>query len=139
MDTGVVLILFFSAILIFGGLLFAFISRKSSHFDIEKYRCKWMGIEGRLDKNNPQSFVLCILQADSLLDKALKDKNVSGKTMGERMKKMSSKWSRENDLWTAHKIRNKIAHEPDSLKLDYIQTKKALAQFKQGLKDIGAI
>lgn len=139
MDTTVALILFSSVILIFGGLLFAFISRKSTVIDVEKYRCKWLEIENSIDKSNPQTFVLGILKADSLLDKALREKGVAGKTMGERMRSMKGKWTKENDLWTAHKIRNKLAHESDSFTIDYKQTRAALAQFKQGLKDMGAI
>jgi hypothetical protein len=67
---------------------------------------------------------------------ALKERGVRGNTMGERMK--NSSWSNANAVWAAHKIRNKIAHEAD-VAVDYDTARRALASFKQGLKDVGAI
>jgi len=51
---------------------------------------------------------------------------------------MQTKWSNANNVWTAHKLRNQIAHEPD-VRLDYDGARRALTAFKQALKDIGAI
>ena len=79
---------------------------------------------------------MSVLHADKLLDQALKDKGVAGNTMGERMK--VTKWSNVNAVWASHKLRNQLAHEPDA-KVDYTTARRALAGFKQGLKDIGAI
>lgn len=142
MDPSITLILFVAAILIGGGMLFTIISiskRGSKSLDVEKYRSRWMKIESQLDNKNTDSYTLSILNADSLLDKALKEKGIAGKTMGERMKQMQGKWTNGNGLWAAHKIRNKIAHEPETLNLDYARTKQALVAFKQALKDVGAI
>lgn len=142
MDPSVTAMLFVAAILIGGGLLFAIVSLSKRGFrslDVQKYRSRWIEIEGQLDRNNPQSFTLCILQADSLLDKALKDRGVSGKTMGERMRQMQGKWTNGNGLWAAHKLRNRIAHESETVNIDYNRARQALISFKQGLKDVGAI
>ena len=142
MDQPIALTLFFSAILIFGGVLFVAISvakRGVRSLDVEKYRCRWMEIEGKLSRSDTSSYPLCILHADSLLDKALRERGVNGKTMGERMKQYQGKWTNGNGVWAAHKLRNRIAHESDSLQLDYDRTRHALVAFKQGLKDVGAI
>ena len=58
--------------------------------------------------------------------------------MGERMKQLQTKWTNANNVWGAHKIRNRIAHESD-VKLSYDETRRALAAFKQALKDVGAV
>lgn len=142
MDPSITAMLFAAAILIGGGLLFAIVSlskRSSRALDVQKYRSRWMQIEGQLDRNNPQTFTICILHADSLLDKALKERGVSGKTMGERMKQMQGKWTNGNGVWAAHKLRNRVAHEPETLDLDYKRVRQALISFKQALKDVGAI
>ncbi len=142
MDQPIALIFFFAAILIFGGILFAIIAftkRGIRSLDVEKYRCRWMEIEGQLVKDDPKTYSLCILNADSLLDKALREKNIPGKTMGERMKQLQGKWTNGNGVWAAHKLRNRIAHEPEGLNLDYDRTRQALGSFKQALKDVGAI
>ena len=141
MDQTLSIIFFFAAILIFGGLLFAVIAlarRGPRGLDVEKYRSRWMTIEQQLKRDEASSYPMCVLNADKLLDQALQEKGVQGTTMGERMKTMQPKWSNANNVWTAHKLRNQIAHEPD-VKLSYDATRRALSSFKQALKDIGAI
>lgn len=141
MDQTLSIIFFFAAILIFGGLLFAVIAlsrRGPRGLDVEKYRSRWMTIEQQLVRDETNSYAMSILNADKLLDQALQEKGVSGTTMGERMKAMQSKWSNANNVWTAHKLRNQIAHEPD-VRLNYEGARRALASFKQALKDVGAI
>lgn len=141
MDATVSAILFVSAVLIFGGLLFAVISfTKNSPraLDRDKYRSKWMTIETKLSRDSADSHVLCVLEADKLLDQALRDRGMAGNTMGERMKQHQGGWTNGNGVWAAHKLRNKLAHETD-VRIDYIRAKQALVAYKQGLKDLGAI
>ena len=141
MDQTTTIILFFAAILIVGGLLFVFVSiAKNSprELDVEKYRSRWLSIETSLSRNNEGSQTLCILNADKLLDQALRDRGIPGKTMAERMKSCQGKWTNGNGLWAAHKVRNRLAHETDAT-IDYDRAKQALVAYKQGLKDLGAI
>lgn len=141
MDQTLTIIFFFSAILIFGGLLFAFISF-SKHspraMDQTKYRSRWMAIESKLTRGEENSYTVCILDADKLLDQALRDRGLAGKTMADRMKQFQGKWSNGNGVWAAHKVRNKLAHEPDA-RVDYERARQALVAYKQALKDVGAI
>lgn len=133
------LVFFLAAVLIVGAILFAVITMTKggrTHLDVDKYRSKWLEIEQKLTKDDVASHQLCILNADKLLDQALREKGVPGNTMGERMK--VTKWSNANAVWTAHKLRNQIAHESD-VTIDYMAARRALASFKQGLKDIGAV
>jgi len=141
MDQSLSVIFFLASILIFGGLLFAVIvlARKGPRpLDVDKYRTRWMTVEQQLKRDEVGSYQLCVLNADKLLDQALKDRGIQGETMGDRLKQMKSKWSNANNVWSAHKLRNKIAHETD-VKLDYNGARQALSAFKQALKDVGAI
>lgn len=141
MDQNVSIILFFAAILIFAGLLFTIIAltkRGPRQLDVEKYRAEWMKIEGKLRRDDEASYQLCVLNADKLLDRALIERGVEGKTMGERMKKMQAVWSDANAVWSAHKLRNHIAHEQE-VSVNYDASRRALSCFKQALKDVGAI
>lgn len=104
--------------------------------DVERYRRSWMQIERQLVRDNEQSYHLAILNADKLLDQALKQLHVKGDTMGERMKVTT--WSNPNAVWASHKLRNRVAHENDVV-IRYDEARRALAGFKQGLRDIGAI
>jgi len=141
MDQSITILFFFSAILIFGGLLFVFISLSKNSprtLDQNKYRSRWMAIETRLKRDDENSFTVCILDADKLLDQALRDRGLAGKTMAERMKQFQGKWTNGNGVWAAHKLRNRLAHETDA-RVDYDRTRQALVAYKQGLKDTGAI
>lgn len=141
MDTSISVIFFFAAILIFAAILFAVISltkRGTQHLDVDKYRTRWMAIEQQLKREEQSSYPMSVLNADTLLDQALREKGIQGSTMGERMKQLQKTWSNANNVWGAHKLRNRIAHESD-VPLDYENTRRTLMAFKQALKDVGAI
>jgi hypothetical protein len=132
MDQTVTVIFFFSAILIFGGLLFVVISLAKNSprvLDQNKYRSRWMAIESKLQRNDENTYTLCVFDADKLLDQALRDRGLSGKTMAERMKQYQGKWSNGNGVWAAHKLRNRLAHETD-VRIDYDRARQALIAFK---------
>lgn len=135
-----ILIITFALALLLGGVALAFLTLRGGrkYLDTEKYRSKWLAIEQQLQRDNDSSYQLAILNADKLLDHALKERGFSGNTMGERMKSAKSVWLNTKNVWTAHKIRNQIAHEAE-VKLSYDATRRALAAFKQALKDLGAI
>lgn len=141
MDQSLNMIFFVAAVLIVAGLLFAIISLTKNSprtLDIEKYRSRWMSIETGLRRDDSNTHSMSVLNADKLLDQALRERGLSGKTMGERMKQFQGKWTNGNGVWAAHKLRNRIAHETD-VQVDYDRAKQALVAFKQGLKDLGAI
>src|SRR5690606_26885571 len=102
------------------------------------YRLRWLKIEQQLRRDTPGSHHLTVLEADKLLDMALKERGFRGNTMGERMKAAKDSWSNAGAVWGAHKLRNQIAHETDT-RVSYDDARRALANFKRGLKDLGAI
>lgn len=129
------------AIIIVGVFVFIAISstgRLSHRFDVEDYQTRFLKIENSLTRENKLSYNAAVIEADKLLDRALMELGVPGKTMGERLKASSNRFSQLNSVWYAHKQRNQIAHEQD-FNLEYNQAKHALASFRQALKDLGAI
>lgn len=112
--------------------------RTSPALNKQRYQAKWLEIEHGLARDNPSSYALAVLNADKLLDLALKERRFKGQTMGERMKAANAAWKNPNHVWGAHKIRNQLAHESD-FHIDHQTALRALAAFKQGLKDLGAI
>lgn len=138
--SGTSSLLFLLAILVVGVVLFAiifFTRRIPKGINREEFQEKWLEIENSVT-DDYGSQQLAILNADRLLDKALKLLNYKGDTMGERMTSASRVFSKREAVWTAHKLRNKLAHE-DGVKLHRPLTKKVLASFKQALKDLGAL
>ena len=126
--------------LVGAGILFLVANgrRGGSALDVDRYRTSWLQIESQLVKNQESSYHLAILNADKLLDQALKQRGFKGTTMGERMKAAKETWSNANNVWAAHKLRNRIAHEPD-VRVSYDDSRRSLSAFKQALKDVGAI
>ena len=139
MDGGVVT--FIIAILIVAVFIFIAIlltGKRGHHFNIEAYQTRFLEIENKLKQDNPATFMITIIEADKLLDKALIEMGVPGKTMGDRLKRSGDKFEDINAVWRVHKLRNAIAHETD-LEIGYKQALNALAIYKQALKNLGAI
>lgn len=116
----------------------ALTGKRSHTFDVEEYQTRWLKVENGLVRGDPRSYSLSVIEADKLLDKALNEMGLPGKTMGERLKRVTDKFEKPNAVWSAHKLRNQIAHE-HGFDVDYAQASRALAAFKQALKDLGAI
>ena len=129
------------AILIVGIFVFIAIlltSGKRYSFDKEDYQADFLAIENGLVKDNKLSYNASVIEADKLLDKALNEMGVPGKTMGDRLKKSGPKFSQLNSVWYAHKLRNQIAHER-GFSVEYTQARHALQTYRQALQDLGAI
>jgi hypothetical protein len=135
------LLAFIAGILVVGILLIIVITitkKGPAQLDVDKYRSKWLAIEQQLKRGEVSSYHMAVLSADKLLDQALRERAIKGETMGGRMKTLQGTWSNANTVWSAHKLRNQIAHEAD-VRVTYDDARRALAGFKQALKDVGAI
>ncbi|USN97028.1 MAG: hypothetical protein H6797_02440 [Candidatus Nomurabacteria bacterium] len=138
MDASIIIL--FAIVIVLGVVMFALItfSKRGGKLDVDKYRVNWLAIEQSLVKGEEATYHLAILNADKLVDQALRDRGYGGQTMGDRIKSTRGQLSHRNDLWTAHKLRNRIAHET-GVRVSYDQTRRALSGFKHTLKDLGAI
>lgn len=138
MDSLVVIM--FIVVIVIGIGLLAIITltrKKPPGIDQQTFRSNWLKIENNL-KDDEASRHLAILNADKLLDTALKARGFKGATMGERLKSARNSFKNNNAIWAAHKLRNKIAHESD-IQIKAQTAKYALGAFKAGLKDLGAL
>ncbi|MDR1970206.1 MAG: hypothetical protein LBQ11_02590 [Candidatus Nomurabacteria bacterium] len=111
---------------------------KNGLLDQKEYRVRWLEIENGLEIKNVANYQFAVLAADKLLDQALRDLDLEGDTIDDRLKNAKNKFSNLNTVRAARKIRNRIAHEAD-VNLDLTSTKQALAAFKKALKELGAI
>lgn len=129
------------AVVIVGSLLIIFIqitSRRNNRLNQEAYRKVWRAISDRVNVRSSDSMQMTIVKADKLLDKAMRDYGVKGQTMGERLKARKGYWSSENTLWSAHKLRNQIAHE-EEIKLSEKTFRRAMVSYEEALRDLGAL
>ena len=123
---------------IVGAVYLMVTTKHGSQLNVQRYQTKWLEIENSVTRDNAASWQLAIMNADKLLDQALRERRFRGQTMGERMKSAQKTWKNANHVWGAHKIRNQLAHEVNA-NVTYDITLRSLSAFKQGLKDLGAI
>ncbi|NCU37442.1 hypothetical protein EOL96_00030 [Candidatus Saccharibacteria bacterium] len=123
---------------VIGVVYLMFATKNGPNLNIARYQTRWLEIENGIVKDNAATWQMAIINADKLLDQALRDKRIKGSTMGERMKSANKLWRNADHIWSAHKIRNRLAHETDAT-VNYEITLRAMSAFKQGLKDLGAI
>lgn len=112
--------------------------KHSYTFDVEEYQTRWLKIENSLQRDDPRTYNMSVINADKLLDRALNEMGTPGKTMADRLKRVTNRFEKPNAVWSAHKLRNQIAHE-DDFEVDFNQANRALAAIRQALKDLGAI
>lgn len=96
----------------------------------------WVQVE--LHLTTPATLALAISEADKLFDVALRAAGVPGNTLGERLKAAESHFdpSQYNQLWNAHKLRNRLAHEV-GVSIDKQETETAVRSLQRGITRLG--
>ncbi|PID99265.1 hypothetical protein CSA80_00650 [Candidatus Saccharibacteria bacterium] len=112
------------------------LSRRKPKLNVAQYEKRWKELQQLL--KDRATWPLAIIDADKLLDEALKERRYKGKTMGERLVAAQHDIKYNDDVWFGHKLRNKLVHEND-IKLKERDVKEALLGIKAALKDLGAL
>lgn len=104
--------------------------------DKEHFKNEWNDVmELFKDKKTQQ---MSIIHADKLLDEALKCLGYYGNNMAERLVAAKAKLQHRDEVWSAHKLRNKIVHE--TLHEPSEKTMKtALQGYYKTFKDLGVL
>lgn len=76
---------------------------------------------------------LAIIEADKLLDHALRSMAMPGQTLGERLKSAAYRYPTIREVWGAHRLRNQLVHDT-SFEIGNRQARQALDDFKAALK-----
>jgi hypothetical protein len=124
--------------LIVGRIANFFAGRKFEGSDRRAMQKRWAEIESMIDAPGEMSRKLAVLEADKLLDQALKSLAMPGTTLGERLKFAAYKYPDLKEVWWAHKVRNQLAHEA-TYHLEAGLARKAVKAFKKALTRLGAI
>ena len=111
------------------------VGRNHPGLDRAYYMDAWQKIH--IKSRAEETWSLAVIDADKLLDHALRKKNFAGKTMAERMVSAKDIFSRRQLVWEAHKYRNQLVHE--EVKINEAKIKNALVGYRAALKDLGAI
>lgn len=96
---------------------------------------RWLNIQGRIAKGDDANMKLAIIEADKMLNKLLYFMGYRDKDMGEKLKQMTSaQLPNLEDIWLAHKVRNRIVHEPDH-HLTRSETESAITAYEKAFKE----
>jgi hypothetical protein len=97
---------------------------------------KWAEVQTLLAMKNEHGYKLAVLEADKLLDVALKTLQYPGENLGQRLKVAVARRPDLRPVWQAHILRNKIAHDTHIV-VKRGQTMQAIKQFRIALKKLG--
>lgn len=79
----------------------------------KQVRAAWEQIETLAASVNPSEWNMAVIRADALLDDLLLHKGYEGPTFADRLRIVDPTILRSLDrVWSAHRLRNMIAHEP---------------------------
>lgn len=130
------LIVAIAVLLVIVGLASWLTRRKPSKLNKDYFGKRWH--EAQALCGHEETWPLAIINADKLVDEALKKSKYHGKTMGERLISAEKDIQDKDGVWFAHKLRNKLVHEEHN-KLKKKEVMDALLGFRAALKDLGAL
>ncbi len=101
-------------------------------------RDRLQDVNDHVTSDNPNDWKLAIIEADIMLDEALKELGYAGASLGERLRGLTPRQLPSiNDAWEAHKVRNEIAHGG----MDFVLTRKlaedTIKQYRRVFNDLG--
>jgi hypothetical protein len=123
-------------LLVVGVVFFIRWRRRPRALDKPYFQRKWRKLQKLC--SDKMTWREAVIEADTLLDEALKKKRFSGKNMGERLVKAQRLLTDNDKVWFSHKLRAKLETEPKA-KLQEKIVKDALLGTRQALKDLGAL
>ncbi len=98
-------------------------------------RARFDGVEAHIRSPHQNDWKVAILEADALFDEILKYKGFKGATMGDRLKAVSRTLLPNIDaIWSAHRLRNRVAHEGGTYELSERDAKEAIDAYRMALK-----
>lgn len=99
----------------------------------------WRGIKRHFFAGDENSLRIALLEADKVLEEALRLNGFQGETLGDRLKSAKPEdLPNLEQIWEAHKLRNRLVHETD-FKLNRDLAERALTAYEQAFKDLGLL
>jgi hypothetical protein len=109
---------------------------QTSHLNTSYFTERWKELQKHCKTR--KTWPLAVIDADALLDEALRRGHFKGKTTGERLVSAQHTLSSNEAVWFGHKLCNRVAKE-DVRKLKKQEILQALNGFRQALRDLGAL
>lgn len=101
---------------------------------------RWKKVLDLSYSNNPSDWRLAILEADIMLEEALRARGHAGDGLGEMLKGIDrSDMLTIESAWEAHKVRNRIAHAGGEFELNERETRRVISHFEEVFKELEVI
>lgn len=96
---------------------------------------EWAKIETHFFKGDENDLKIAIIEADKLLEEALRESGVRGANLGERLKSLKAdRLPNIDQVWQAHRLRNDIVHQ-STFKLKRDLAERALNIYEETLRN----
>jgi hypothetical protein len=110
--------------------------RRKPQLNVEAFTEQWQMLQKMCA--NRKTWPQAIIEADDLLDAALRKRRYKGKTTGERLVAAQHDLSGNDTVWFSHKYRKQM-DDIDVRTLKKKDVAAALTGFRQALRDLGAL
>lgn len=110
---------------------------KQLHNGTKSENQRWQEIQQHINTESPNDWKLAIIEADIMLGEALTDAGYAGVSIGEQLKSASpTQLTTLDDAWTAHRVRNRIAHEGGDFILTKAMANEAIVKYERSLREL---
>jgi hypothetical protein len=101
---------------------------------------RWHYVLNLVESLNPSDWRVAVIEADSMLEEFLRDKNLTGETLNDLLKDaQGSGYQYVEDAWKAHVIRNQIAHEGSDFAFNQNEARRAIKMYENFFEELGVI
>jgi hypothetical protein len=101
---------------------------------------KWKIVEEHIGSDDANKWKLAVLEADIILSELLDNLNLTGESIGEKLKSVeSSDFDHIEEAWEAHKIRNAIAHQGSDFLLTQREAKRVIKLYESVFREFEII
>ncbi len=101
---------------------------------------RFADMQNHISSDNPNDWKLAIIEADIILDEALKRQGYAGNSLGERLRSVSPMSMKTlDDAWEAHKVRNDIAHSGVDFVLTQKLARETIVRYERVFTEMGLL
>jgi hypothetical protein len=101
---------------------------------------RWHYILTLIESPNESDWRVAIIESDSMMEEALREKGLSGETASELLEAATSSGYRSiSQVWESHRIRNEIAHSGINFPLSQIEGRRVIRMYQNFFEELGII
>jgi hypothetical protein len=93
---------------------------------------RWQYVLSLVESDSDSDWRVAIMEADSILDDAMRERGYAGDSLGERLTsaRTSGGFANIENAWEGHTLRNKIAHEGANFPISQLEARRAIRLYE---------